>query len=215
MKQLKEGILPVDCQNPDYLLKVILTGDSGVGKTNILSQFVRNQFNPDSMTTIGVEFATKTVHVSTGKTVKAQIWDTAGQERYRAITSAYYKGAKGAILMYDITSTNSFTSLNKWIKEIRDNTESNIPILLVGNKIDLKDRRSISIEEGKNFAEREQLLFMETSALEAINVQEAFTQLLSFILDKYEAGELQRPQEDRKKVSNGAPVQASKKYCCC
>ncbi|KAH0785758.1 Ras-related protein Rab11 [Histomonas meleagridis] len=210
--QLKEGILP-DCQNPDYLLKVILTGDSGVGKTNILSQFVRNQFNPDSMTTVGVEFATKTVHVN-GKTVKAQIWDTAGQERYRAITSAYYKGAKGAILMYDITSPNSFTSLNKWIKEIRDNTDS-IPILLVGNKIDLKDQRSISVEEGKNLAEREQLLFMETSALDATNVQEAFTQLLSFILDQYEKGEIKAPQEDNPKVSNGASIQSSKNGCCC
>ncbi|KAH0795916.1 ras-related protein RABA2a [Histomonas meleagridis] len=213
MAQLKEGILPVDCQNPDYLLKVILTGDSGVGKTNILSQFVRNQFNPDSMTTIGVEFATKTVHVN-GKTVKAQIWDTAGQERYRAITSAYYKGAKGAILMYDITSPNSFTSLTKWIKEIRDNTE-NIPILLVGNKIDLKDRRSISVEEGKNFAEREQLLFIETSALDATNVQEAFTQLLSYILEKYEASGIHKPEEDNKQVSNGAPIQSNKKGCCC
>ena len=180
----KSSILPSVGQEPDYLLKIVLIGDSGVGKTNLLSQFVRNQFNPDSKTTIGVEFATKTIQIG-GNTVKAQIWDTAGQERYRAITSAYYKGAIGAMLLYDITSSISFNALNKWLKELRENSDSNIVIMLIGNKCDLTDFRSITEQDGIKYAENEHLLFMETSAQNATNVQEAFTTLISTILDNY------------------------------
>ncbi|OHS97426.1 Ras-related protein Rab-11B [Tritrichomonas foetus] len=180
---LKTGILPIEGAEPDYLLKIILVGDSGVGKTNLLSQFVRNQFNPESKTTIGVEFATRTIQLD-GKTIKAQIWDTAGQERYRAITSAYYKGANGAMLMYDITNSISFNSLSKWLKEIRDNTDRKITVMLIGNKSDLANMRSITLTEAKNYAETENLLFLETSALDSTNVQQAFTTLISAILEE-------------------------------
>ena len=128
----------MDSQDPDYLIKIVLIGDSGVGKSNLLSQFARNQFIPDSKTTIGVEFATKSIKIK-NKTVKAQIWDTAGQERYRAITSAYYKGANGAMVLYDITSSISFTSVDRWMKELRDNTDPNLVIMLIGNKSDLQN----------------------------------------------------------------------------
>lgn len=176
--------MPIEGTEPDYLLKTILIGDSGVGKTNLLSQFVRNQFNPDSKTTIGVEFATKTLHIG-DKTVKAQIWDTAGQERYRAITSAYYKGAIGAMLLYDITSQISFNSLPKWLKELHENSEEKLVVMLVGNKSDMNELRVIKTQEGIKFSEQEKLLFIETSALDSTNVQESFSQLISTIIDQY------------------------------
>eukprot|EP01036_Dinobryon_divergens_P032180 gene32180-41720_t len=109
----------------DYLFKVVLIGDSGVGKSNLLSRFTRNEFNLESKSTIGVEFATKSIQVDS-KIVKAQIWDTAGQERYRAITSAYYRGAVGALLVYDISKRSTFENVERWLKELRDHAEPNI-----------------------------------------------------------------------------------------
>jgi Ras-related protein Rab-11A len=159
---------------------VVLIGDSGVGKSNLLSRFTRNEFNLESKSTIGVEFATKSVQTE-GKTIKAQIWDTAGQERYRAITSAYYRGAVGALLVYDISKKESFIGVEKWLKELRDHADSNIVIMLVGNKSDLKHLRAVSTDEGREFAEKHSLSFIETSALDATNVEQAFTQLLTEI----------------------------------
>ncbi|KAK7912661.1 hypothetical protein WMY93_012872 [Mugilogobius chulae] len=117
----------------DYLFKVVLIGDSGVGKSNLLSRFTRNEFNLESKSTIGVEFATRSIQVD-GKTVKAQIWDTAGQERYRAITSAYYRGAVGALLVYDIAKHLTYENVERWLKELRDHADSNIVIMLVGTR---------------------------------------------------------------------------------
>uniref|UniRef100_A0A0D3B4S1 Uncharacterized protein n=1 Tax=Brassica oleracea var. oleracea TaxID=109376 RepID=A0A0D3B4S1_BRAOL len=143
----------------DYLFKVVLTGDSGVGKSNLLSRFTKNDFSHDSRSTIGVEFATRSIKVD-DKIVKAQIWDTAGQERYRAITSAYYRGAVGALLVYDVTRHVTFENVERWLKELRNHTDANIVIMLV---------------------ERENTFFMETSALEALNVESAFTEVLTQI----------------------------------
>ncbi|KAI5078439.1 hypothetical protein GOP47_0006110 [Adiantum capillus-veneris] len=164
----------------DYLFKVVLTGDSGVGKSNLLSRFSRNEFALESRSTIGVEFATRTINVD-GKTIKAQIWDTAGQERYRAITNAYYRGAVGALLVYDIARHMTFENVERWLKELREHTDSNVVIMLVGNKSDLRHLRAVSTEDSQSFAERECLFFMETSALEATNVENAFTQVLTQI----------------------------------
>ncbi|KAG5404222.1 hypothetical protein BRARA_C01723 [Brassica rapa] len=164
----------------DYLFKVVLTGDSGVGKSNLLSRFTKNDFSHDSRSTIGVEFATRSIQVD-DKIVKAQIWDTAGQERYRAITSAYYRGAVGALLVYDVTRHVTFENVERWLKELRNHTDANIVIMLVGNKSDLRHLRAIPTEEVKAFAERENTFFMETSALEALNVESAFTEVLTQI----------------------------------
>ncbi|KAI8611963.1 ras-related protein rab-11A [Chytriomyces sp. MP71] len=164
----------------DYLFKVVLIGDSGVGKSNLLSRFTRNEFNLDSKSTIGVEFATRTIQVD-GKTIKAQIWDTAGQERYRAITSAYYRGAVGALLVYDITKVSSYENVNRWLKELRDHADSNIQIMLVGNKSDLKHARSVATDEAKGFAAENGLTFIETSALDSSNVEPAFQKILTEI----------------------------------
>ncbi|KAG8459564.1 hypothetical protein KFE25_000920 [Diacronema lutheri] len=164
----------------DHLFKIVLIGDSGVGKSNLLSRFTRNEFSHESKSTIGVEFATRALTIE-GKSVKAQVWDTAGQERYRAITSAYYRGAVGALLVYDVSKMNSFENVERWLKELRDHAETNIVVMLVGNKADLHDLRQVRTEMATEFAETSELSFIETSALEALNVEAAFTQLLTEI----------------------------------
>jgi Ras-related protein Rab-11A len=164
----------------DYLFKVVLIGDSGVGKSNLLSRFTRNEFNLESKSTIGVEFATRSVQVD-NKTIKAQIWDTAGQERYRAITSAYYRGAVGALLVYDIAKHVTYENVNRWLKELRDHADSNIVIMLVGNKSDLRHLRAVPTEEAKQFSAENNLSFIETSALDASNVELSFQNILTEI----------------------------------
>merc|ERR1712072_1577289 len=133
----------------DYLFKVVLIGDSGVGKSNLLSRFTRNEFNLDSKSTIGVEFATRSIQVD-NKTIKAQIWDTAGQERYRAITSAYYRGAVGALLVYDISKHQTYENVTRWLKELRDHADTNIVIMLVGNKSLQQDESSSGPGQGQS-----------------------------------------------------------------
>jgi len=164
----------------DFLYKVVLIGDSGVGKSNLLSRFTRNEFNLESKTTIGVEFATKSISVE-NKVVKAQIWDTAGQERYRAITSAYYRGAVGALLVYDICKKSSFENVDRWLNELRDHADSQIVVMLVGNKTDLKHLRAVQTEDAAFYAQRNNLAFIETSALDNSNVEQAFTKILTEI----------------------------------
>ncbi|XP_030043065.1 LOW QUALITY PROTEIN: ras-related protein Rab-11A-like [Microcaecilia unicolor] len=164
----------------DYLFKIVLIGDSGVGKSNLLSRFTRNEFNLESKSTIGVEFATRSIRVD-NKTVKAQIWDTAGQERYRAITSAYYRGAVGALLVYDIAKYLTYENAERWLKELQDHADGNIIIMLVGNKSDLRHLRAVPTDEAKSFAEKHGLSFMETSALDSTNVETAFHNILTEI----------------------------------
>jgi len=164
----------------DYLYKVVLIGDSGVGKSNLLSRFTRNEFNLETKSTIGVEFATRSI-CTEGKTIKAQIWDTAGQERYRAITSAYYRGAVGALLVYDIAKYSTFKNVERWLTELRENADKHIVIMLVGNKSDLRHLREVPTDEAKSFAEKYVLSFIETSALDSTNVELAFQNILTEI----------------------------------
>ncbi|KAK7314642.1 hypothetical protein VNO77_33169 [Canavalia gladiata] len=166
----------------DYLFKSVLIGDSGVGKSNLISRFAKDEFRLDSKPTIGVEFAYRNIKVK-DKLIKAQIWDTAGQERFRAITSSYYRGALGAMLVYDITRRTSFVNIRKWLYELREFGGEDIVVILVGNKSDLGQSREVEKEEGKGFAETERLYFMETSALQNLNVEEAFLQMITEIHD--------------------------------
>jgi len=145
---------------------------------NLLSRFTRNEFNLESKSTIGVEFATRSIQVD-GKTIKAQIWDTAGQERYRAITSAYYRGAVGALLVYDIAKHLTYENVERWLRELRDHADANIVIMLVGNKSDLRHLRAVPTDESKAFAEKNTLSFIETSALDSTNVETAFHNILT------------------------------------
>lgn len=215
------AMVPKPDDDYDYLFKVVLIGDSGVGKSNLLSRFTRNEFSLESKSTIGVEFATRSIQVD-GKTIKAQIWDTAGQERYRAITSAYYRGAVGALLVYDITKQTTFENVERWLKELRDHADANIVIMLVGNKSDLRHLRSVQTEDAKAFCEREGLSFIETSALEATNVEQAFQRILTeiyHIVSKKalasEEGPSAAPSSGTAiKVTEAAP-EAKKKSSCC
>lgn len=157
----------------EYLFKVVIIGDSAVGKSNLLSRYARNEFNMHSKATIGVEFQTQSMDID-GKEVKAQIWDTAGQERFRAVTSAYYRGAVGALIVYDISRRTTFDSVSRWLDELNTHSDTTVAKMLVGNKCDLENIRAVSVEEGKNLAEAEGLFFMETSALDSTNVKKAF-----------------------------------------
>ncbi|KAK2909867.1 RAB11a, member RAS oncogene family, like [Channa argus] len=205
----------------DYLFKVVLIGDSGVGKSNLLSRFTRNEFNLESKSTIGVEFATRSIQVE-GKTIKAQIWDTAGQERYRAITSAYYRGAVGALLVYDIAKHLTYENAERWLKELQDHADSNIVIMLVGNKSDLRHLRAVPTDDAKAFAEKHGLSFLETSALDSSNVELAFQTILTAIYNIVSQRQMSgRSDSDFSPASNVVPItveptqnSASKGVCC-
>lgn len=167
----------------DYLFKIVTIGDSGVGKSCILSRFAINEFDESSKSTIGVEFRSKTIK-SIGKRVKLQIWDTAGQERYRAITNAYYRGTMGVMLVFDLSRPETFRNLDLWLTEIRNNT-SCLRITLVGNKADLRHLRMVATADAKAYAEKNGLDYIETSAKDATNVDKAFTDIAVKLLKDF------------------------------
>ncbi|KAM9969186.1 hypothetical protein ACTFIR_001013 [Dictyostelium discoideum] len=164
----------------DYLCKIVVIGDSGVGKSNLLSRYNKNEFSVGKLSTIGVEFSTKTLKID-NKLIKLQLWDTAGQEKYNSITESFYKGAIGALIVYNIADRNSFNNLEKWLKKFRENAHQDYGIMLVGNKSDLKEYREVSTLEGKQFAEKHYMQFIETSALDSNNVETAFNNLFNYI----------------------------------
>ena len=165
-------------ENYEVMFKVVLIGDMKVGKTNIVSRYIKNEFNKDSMSTIGVEFGSKELVIE-GHNVKVQIWDTAGQEKYKSITNAYYKGAKGAFVVYDITNKNSFDNADNWLNNLRASADKKCSIILIGNKSDLEDKREVSIEQGEEKAKNNEIAFMETSALSGDNIDKAFEMMIN------------------------------------
>ena len=167
----------------DHMFRYIIVGDMAVGKSCLLLQFTDHKFRHQHELTIGVEFGGKTIEVK-DKNVKIQIWDTAGQEAFQAITRTYYKGAIGALLVYDITRKETFDHINKWLQEVKSNGSKDICCILIGNKKDLEENRQVKYEEGKKLAEDNNLLFLETSAKSAENVQEAFIQTAEKILEQ-------------------------------
>ena len=172
-------------ENYDLIFKIVLIGDSGVGKTNILSRYINNEFSLATQSTVGVEFGSKIIKKN-GKVIKLQIWDTAGQERYKSITSAYYKGSKGAFVVYDITRKSTYDNIDKWIGELKTNGSEDVLIMLVGNKSDLEEKREVITEEVEKKAQEQKLAFCETSALNGKNVEYAFENLINEILKKVE-----------------------------
>jgi Ras-related protein Rab-11A len=170
-------------ENYEMMFKVVLVGDSSVGKTNIMSKYLKNEFHEDSKATVGVEFGSKQFTIE-GHSIKAQIWDTAGQERYKAITSAYYKGAKGAFIVYDITRKNSFDSIDKWVNDLTASADKKLTILVIGNKCDLEDQRQVTKEQGEAKASSLQVAFLETSALSGENLNKAFEMMMNEIYKK-------------------------------
>ena len=168
----------------DMMVKVIIIGDSGVGKTNIMSKFLKNKFMEESKATVGVEFGSKLFDLN-GHKIKAQIWDTAGQEKYKSITGAYFKGSKGALVVYDITQKSTYESLEKWVNDLKSAGDPKITIILIGNKSDLEENRQVSKEQGEEKAKRFGCAFLETSALSGDNIDKAFNMMVKEIFEKF------------------------------
>ena len=177
----------------EMLVKVILIGDSSVGKTNIMTKYLKNEFKEDSKATVGVEFGSKNFTIE-GHSIKAQIWDTAGQERYRSITNAYYKGAKGAFVVYDITRKETFSSIDKWITDLRSSADKKINIILIGNKTDLEQNREVTKEQGSEKSKAFGVAFMETSANNGENIEQAFDEMMQQVFNIYRS-EIKKEEE--------------------
>ena len=222
-------------KNYNYLLKYIIIGDASVGKSNLLMKFTQNKFNESYQATIGVEFGAKNLDINK-KTYRIQIWDTAGQENFHSITRSYYKNSVCAMVVYDITSRKSFDNVLNWIEEVQNNSSKTILIVLVGNKIDLKENRDISFDEGKELANRNGIIFMETSAKTGEGVEEIFKKTVQEISRKIEdnyfnldsencgisKGDKERNELDNKNKSNKyevklgfEPDNTKKKKGCC
>ena len=184
----------------DIIFKIVLIGDSGVGKTNLLGRYLKKEYKEETKATVGVEFGEKKYELN-GLKIKAQIWDTAGQERYKAITSMYYKGAKGALIVFDLSSKNTFQNVEKWYNEIKKTADPNINLILIGNKSDLKDKRQISTEEGENKAKEMNVAYLETSALNCDNVDKAFDALIEAISKKMKM-EIEAEEEENDDNNN-------------
>nr|CAD1842177.1 unnamed protein product [Ananas comosus var. bracteatus] len=196
----------------DYLFKLLLIGDSSVGKSCLLLRFADDSYVDSYISTIGVDFKIRTVELD-GKTVKLQIWDTAGQERFRTITSSYYRGAHGIIIVYDVTEMESFNNVKQWLSEIDRYASDNVCKLLVGNKCDLVENKVVETEKAQAFADSLGIPFLETSAKESINVEKAFLTMSAEI--KKRMGN--QPSTDRKQTTTvqmkGQPLQ-QKSNCC-
>ena len=202
----------------DYSVKVVIVGDSGVGKSNILSRFVLDEFSNDCRATVGVELSTKSYQIN-DKVIKLHLWDTAGQERFKSITSAYYKGAKGAVIVYDITNKESFEHVDKWLTEIRNLGGKGISVVVCGNKCDINEGRKVSKEEGIEKSSSNGLSFLETSALNSENVEEAFQTLITEIYNNTIKVAIKNEKEDFSqgstlKIETKKEESNKKKKCC-
>ncbi|XP_057473974.1 ras-related protein RABD2a-like [Actinidia eriantha] len=205
---------PETIMNPeyDYLFKLLLIGDSGVGKSCLLLRFSDDSYLDSYISTIGVDFKIRTVEQD-GKTIKLQIWDTAGQERFRTITSSYYRGAHGIIIVYDVTDQESFNNVKQWLSEIDRYANENVNKLLVGNKCDLTTNRVVSYETAKAFADEIGIPFMETSAKDATNVEQAFMAMSADIKNRMASQPAMNNVKPRTVQIRGQPV-GQKSGCC-
>lgn len=197
--------------NKTFQFKLVLLGDSAVGKSSLVLRFVRGQFFEYQESTIGAAFLTQTVALN-DTTVKFEIWDTAGQERYHSLAPMYYRGAAAAIVVYDITNSDSFTRAKNWVRELQRQGSPNVVIALAGNKNDLASKRKVQPEEATQYADENGIFFMETSAKTAANVNELFVAI---------ARKLPKTQDQQKPQDRGISIQptnkskgAEKKSCC-
>eukprot|EP01088_Endostelium_zonatum_P017380 TRINITY_DN5103_c0_g1_i1.p1 TRINITY_DN5103_c0_g1~~TRINITY_DN5103_c0_g1_i1.p1 ORF type:complete len:200 (-),score=35.82 TRINITY_DN5103_c0_g1_i1:58-657(-) len=194
-------------QDYDYLLKILLIGYPGVGKTSLLLRFAEDRFSESLITTTGVDFKLRRLHIG-DKIAKLQIWDPVGAERFRQITSSYYRGAAGYLLIYDTTDQSSFEQVSqRWLLEIERYGSAGVPTLLVGSKVDDEDKRQVATATGKDFAEQNNLMFIETSAKTGLNVEEAFYMLSTQSI-------LYRDNNPKAAPTTPGPVAAPKDRCC-
>eukprot|EP00455_Lapot_gusevi_P057721 TRINITY_DN990_c0_g1_i2.p1 TRINITY_DN990_c0_g1~~TRINITY_DN990_c0_g1_i2.p1 ORF type:complete len:228 (+),score=71.07 TRINITY_DN990_c0_g1_i2:66-686(+) len=195
----------------DYLFKLLLIGDSGVGKSCLLLRFADDTYTESFISTIGVDFKIRTIELD-GKIIKLQIWDTAGQERFRTITSSYYRGAHGIIIVYDVTDQDSFDNVKQWLHEIDRYASESVQKLLVGNKCDLVTKKVVEFESAKQFADSLGVPFLETSAKNAQNVEQAFMTMAGQIKAKHTATTVGTGTK-QPVVMNGRSVQQSNSCC--
>uniref|UniRef100_A0A8C6SFH4 RAB1A, member RAS oncogene family a n=1 Tax=Neogobius melanostomus TaxID=47308 RepID=A0A8C6SFH4_9GOBI len=196
----------------DYLFKLLLIGDSGVGKSCLLLRFADDTYTESYISTIGVDFKIRTIELD-GKTIKLQIWDTAGQERFRTITSSYYRGAHGIIVVYDVTDQESFNNVKQWLQEIDRYASENVNKLLVGNKCDLTTKKVVDYTTAKEFADNLGIPFLETSAKSASNVEQAFMTMAAEIKKRMGPGATAGGDKGNVKIQS-KPVQTSSGGCC-
>jgi len=199
----------------DYLFKLLLIGDSGVGKSCLLLRFADHQYTESYISTIGVDFKIRTIDLD-GKTIKLQIWDTAGQERFRTITSSYYRGAHGIIIVYDVTDSESFNNVKQWMSEIDRYACENVKKLLVGNKSDLVSKKCVDYETAKAFADHLDIPFLETSAKLGNNVEKAFLTMAAEIKNSLQTQTVQT-KDDKPKIElkGSQDISGSSKGGCC
>ena len=197
--------------------KIVIVGDSFVGKTNIMSKYLKNKFNENSKATVGVEFGSKQFNIE-GHLINAQIWDTAGTEKYKAITSAYYRGAKGGFVVYDITRKDSFKSVDKWVNDLIAAGDKKMIILVIGNKCDLEEKRQVTKEQGESKARFLEVAFMETSALSGENLDKAFEMMMNEIykkIDEIKVEEYDDKLEEGEDINlNKKKEETERKKCC-
>jgi small GTP-binding protein len=199
-------------QRFDYSLKIVVIGDSGVGKTCLLLRFVRNEWEPDSQPTLGVEFLAKVVNTDNHR-IQLQLWDTAGQELFRSVTRGYYRGSAGALVLFDLTSRHSFVSVDRWLRDLREVARPDLSIALIGNKVDLADRREVSLEEAREYAERNKIAYFETSAKSGDGVESAVNECVGQIEKKVDDGMLSlAPNLEQTPLRTRPPPRAS---CIC
>ena len=199
----------------DFKLKIVVVGDSGVGKTNLIRRFIQDDFQSNSKATVGVEFFSKSFKIN-DNVFKIEIWDTAGQERYKSITAAYYKGAKGGLVVYDVTSKTSFDNVDNWVSEIKEKASTDMKTMMIGNKIDLKDERTVSTEEALDKAKLLELPLMEASALDSTNVKQAFYDLLKEMYKevKKTIDVVEQTEKQNEGVQLDTNQKEEKKGCC-
>ncbi|KAK3926065.1 Ras-related protein Rab-1A [Frankliniella fusca] len=197
----------------DYLFKLLLIGDSGVGKSCLLLRFADDTYTESYISTIGVDFKIRTIDLE-GKTIKLQIWDTAGQERFRTITSSYYRGAHGIIVVYDCTDQESFNNVKQWLEEIDRYACDNVNKLLVGNKCDLTNKKVIEYNVAKEYADQLGIPFLETSAKNATNVEQAFMTMAAEIKNRVGPTSSAADTANKVKIDQGRPIESTKSGCC-
>jgi len=199
----------------DYLFKLLLIGDSGVGKSCLLLRFADDTYTESYISTIGVDFKIRTIELE-GKTVKLQIWDTAGQERFRTITSSYYRGAHGIIVVYDVTDQDTFGNVKQWLQEIDRYACEGVNKLLVGNKSDLTSKKVVEYTVAKEFADGLSIPFLETSAKNSTNVEQAFLTMAKQIKDRTGSAPVNAASNKATlKVGQGSSVQQTQSSGCC
>lgn len=195
----------------DFLIKLLLIGDSGVGKSCLLLRFSDDSFTTSFITTIGIDFKIKTIELD-GKRIKLQIWDTAGQERFRTITTAYYRGAMGILLVYDVTDETSFQNIRNWIRNIEQHAADNVDKILVGNKCDMIHEKVVETKRGQELADDYGIQYFETSAKSNVNVLESFTSIAKDIKQRLmDSPQNPNPGQPALMVTNG---NTSSKKCC-